>query len=61
MESISRYSIFNLDFASMIKKEGSIILKHIDFNPEVENEVIRDSFSQTLDRSLFNQIEFGDN
>ena len=45
----------------MIKKEGSIILKHINFTPEVENEVIRDSFSQTLDRSLFNQIEFGDN
>ena len=52
--SISRYSTFNFDFYSIFTREDPRTGKTIYFTPEVEDKVIRESFSYKLYRSLVN-------
>ena len=54
MVSISIDSTFNFDFASIFTKEGPRTSKTINFKPEAEDEVIRESVSHKLDRHLVN-------
>ena len=43
--SISRYYISKFSFDSIITTEDKIPGKPIDFNPDIEDEVIRDTLS----------------
>ena len=54
MGSISRDSTFNLAFASIRTKGGIGIGNPMDFAPDVEDEVIREAFSNKLDRYFVN-------
>ena len=51
---ISGYYTFNFAFDSKCTRKNPRIGNLMDFTPEVEDEVIRDSVSQKLDRPLFN-------
>ena len=54
MGSISRDSTFNFYFASICTKEETRTGNTMEFTPEVEDEVIRETVSHKLYRSLFN-------
>ena len=50
--SISIYSTFNFYFVSICPREEMRTFKTVDFAPEAEDEVIRESVSHKLDRPL---------
>ena len=54
MGSISRDYTSNFSFASIYTKEEPITGNPMDFNPEAEDEVIREAVSHKLDRFLVN-------
>ena len=54
MVSISIYSTINSAFVSICTKEDPITGNTTEFNPEVEDEVNRDAFSNIIDIPLVN-------
>ena len=54
--SISRYSTFNFAFASICTKKDPRKHKPMDFIPENKDEVIRESASHKLYRTLANPL-----